>query len=387
MSDNVSQLHGKTEKRPLRRIILFAVLVLLVCAGIAAYVFRDALNTDAVRRFVRYLNVSGSETNGQFLFDAGNTNRYADFDGGLAVASLSGVAAYAADGSEFTLTQEKMSAPALCQAGRYVLAYDVGGTALHEISAAKGSVLDLSAERPILDADLAEDGSLCYSSSESGYKSVLYVYNARQALIYRRLSASQYLPICAVSKGAAYAAAAALGQHDGVYETTIQILKTDEEDVTSSVSFGSELIYDLTFADADTVLAVGEDHARWYTLGGEKLGSYDYTESYLKDFDFGGSGFLTLVLNKYQAGNRYHVTTVGSDGEALGSLEFDEQILDVSAAGKYVAVLTAGKLNIYDSTMHLYAQTDNTSGAANAVMRADGTALLIGSGRASRYVP
>ena len=36
MSDNISQLHEKTEKKPLRRIILFAVLVLLVCAGIAA---------------------------------------------------------------------------------------------------------------------------------------------------------------------------------------------------------------------------------------------------------------------------------------------------------------------------------------------------------------
>ena len=78
---------------------------------------------------------------------------------------------------------------------------------------------------------------------------------------------------------------------------------------------------------------MGEQHARWYSTAGEQLGSYDYSDYYLKDFDFGGSGFLTLVLNMYQAGNRYQVTTVGAAGEALGSLDFDEQILDFSAAG------------------------------------------------------
>ena len=82
----------KQKKWPVRRIILFAVLVLVVCLGVAAYVFRDSLNLDAARRFVRYLNVSGGGTDGQFLFDAGNANQYADFDGGLAVARASYIA-------------------------------------------------------------------------------------------------------------------------------------------------------------------------------------------------------------------------------------------------------------------------------------------------------
>ena len=54
---------------------------------------------------------------------------------------------------------------------------------------------------------------------------------------------------------------------------------------------------------------------------------------------------------------------------------------------RYVAVLTAGQLRIYDNTMHLYAQTDNDAGATNVVQRTDGTVILLGSGRAERYVP
>ena len=64
MSDNVTNLNEKQKKCPVRRIILFAVLVLGVCLGVAAYVFRDSLNLDAARRFVRYLNVLGGGTDG-----------------------------------------------------------------------------------------------------------------------------------------------------------------------------------------------------------------------------------------------------------------------------------------------------------------------------------
>lgn len=60
-----------------------------------------------------------------------------------------------------------------------------------------------------------------------------------------------------MSKGAAYVAAAALGQSGGAYETEIQIYRTDSEEMADSVSFGGELIYDLTFADEKTILGRG----------------------------------------------------------------------------------------------------------------------------------
>ena len=47
------------------------------------------------------------------------------------------------------------------------------------------------------------------------------------------------------------------------------------------------------------------------------LGSFSYGESYLKDYTTDGSGCLTLVMNLYQAGNRYTVLTVGYDRESL----------------------------------------------------------------------
>ena len=53
----------------------------------------------------------------------------------------------------------------------------------------------------------------------------------------------------------------------------------------------------------------------------------------------------------------------------LGTLPISEQILDISASGKYLALLTSGALSIYDQNLTEYDVSDNTTGASSAVMR------------------
>lgn len=129
------------------------------------------------------------------------------------------------------------------------------------------------------------------------------------------------------------------------------------------------MIYDLHFVSDSKLCVLAEDALSFYDLDGNLLGSFSYGESYLKDYTTDGSGCLTLVMNLYQAGNRYTVLTVGYDGAELGRLSSGEQILDISAAGKYLAILTSSSLSIYDQTLQEYDVSDNTAGAASVVMR------------------
>ena len=134
MSDNVSQLHAQKHPGLGKRIAVFALLLVLVAGGVAAYVFRDRLNLDALQRYVRYLNVSDDSKTGRFVYDESNSNRYAGLSGGLAVASATGLSLYDKDGVETASIQASMSAPVLKTGGDLALAYDTGGTTLEAAS-------------------------------------------------------------------------------------------------------------------------------------------------------------------------------------------------------------------------------------------------------------
>ena len=297
MSDNVSQLQPQKKPGLGKRIAAFVLLAVLVAGGVAAYVFRDQLNLDALQRYVRYLNVSDDSKSGRFLYDESNSNQYACLTGGLAVASATGLSLYDKDGTETASIQAAMSVPVLKTGNTVALAYDAGGTVLEAASQKKGSVLHVASQRAILDADIAADDSICYLSSEPGYKSVLYVYNSQQSLIYRWLSASQYFMRCAVASGSKYAAAAVLGQQDGMFESSVVLFRTDAEEIACTIPIGNAMIYDLHFVSDSKLCVLAEDALSFYDLDGNLLGSFSYGESYLKDYTT--DGYAKVLCDLY----------------------------------------------------------------------------------------
>ncbi len=387
MSDKVFHVDLRDKKTIWKRILIFSLIAVLVIGAVVVYIFRDRLMPKVEEPHSRIAQLSARSESGHFTFDANNANQYADFGGGLAVASMTGLSTYDKIGTEVSIVQTQMQYPSIRTGGSYVMAFDAGGTKLHLMKEKSGSVLELTASSPVLDADLTADGCVCFCTSEVGYKSVIYVYNSDQQLIYRWMSSSQYMPVCAVSAGAEYLAVTTLGQRDGLYDSGISVFRTDADTVYKTIPLGNELIYDLSFWDKSTICVVGEQSARWLGMNGATVGSYGYDGAYLKDYDFGGSGFLTLMLNMYKAGNRYSVVTVGKDGNELGRLSVDAQVLDFSVGGKYVAVLTATELCVYTQDMELYAEAENEIGATNVVMRADGSCILISGNQGTVYAP
>ena len=62
-------------------------------------------------------------------------------------------------------------------------------------------------------------------------------------------------------------------------------------------------------------------------------------------------------------------------------------MLDISAAGQYLAVLFSDGLVIYTADLNEYARRDNTRYARGVLMRADGTAVLLGASEGWLFVP
>ena len=371
----------------LKRIIAIVLIVFVICGIVAMILFPDALNVDAIRRWVRYLNVRSSGAEGIFSFDSHNSNRYANFDGGLAVASVGGLNTYEQDGREAIVSQGQLALPAIDAGGDLVMAYDVGGSSLLAVHRRNGEVLRITSEKAILDADISDGGDICYMSSAAGYKSVLTVYNDRQELTYRWLSSSTYMPLCTVAENGMQLAAVGLDQKDSSFESTLNLFRTRYDQIEKTVSLGNELIYDLEYLDEDLICAVGESSVQYLSSAGEPIGTYSYGDQFLKDYDMGGDGFLVLSLNMYRAGNRYTLVTVDASGQEIASVYLGQEILDLSACEKYIAVLTSDGLTVYNRLLEVYAETEDVGAATSVLAREDGSVLLLGAGMGNLYVP
>lgn len=61
--------------------------------------------------------------------------------------------------------------------------------------------------------------------------------------------------------------------------------------------------------------------------------------------------------------------------------------MSISASGRYIAVLYADKLAIYTPQLEQYASLTGTDYAREALVGSDGSALLMASEKAVRFLP
>ena len=176
------------------------------------------------------------------------------------------------------------------------------------------------------------------------------------------------------------------GQTGDAFDSALALYHLDEDTPYASCSLGGSAVLDLKY-DADSFWALGDEALSIVQLDGSLAGQYDYGGRYLKAFSLGGDRSATLLLGKYRAGSGATLLTVDAAGQELAALELDDQVLDLDAAGRYVAVLTAGRLDLYTRDLELYASLDTTGGARDVVLRSDGTAWLITGETARLFIP
>ncbi len=386
--DNITRIYPEREpKKTWLRVLAAVLAVAAVTAIVVIVLLRGGVSLDGVRRFVRYLGVSRSDTDGRFVYDQHSSNAYAAAGDGLAVASVGGVTVFDKNGAERYTAARSFSAPAVQSGDSVTLAYDIGGTALLAIDHSRGVTADVTAGGTLLDADISSGGAVAYCAVEDGKKTVLTILDSKQQEIYKWYSSSSFLSPCAVSERGGQAAAIAAGQSEHAYESTLELFDTGSQDDPAAISLGNLLVYDLDYLTDSDLCAVGETEAVFAGTDGTLTGRYDYGGRYLKDYSLGGDGFLTLALNTYQAGSRYSVVTVDAGTLEAKELYLGIEVLSVSASGAYLAVLTVDGLNIYTQDLTLYAQQTDTGAATRVLQRSDGTALLISGNSASLFIP
>lgn len=382
----------KKQKKPrfVTRILLFLLALVLLLAAVTAIVFRDRLNMDNIKRWFHYrsLVLSDSGQAESFPYDGDLTDTFATLDGDLLVCSDNTISLYSGSGTRYVSQSVSMENPVVDTNGTLAVVYDAGGNELYVLGQRQ---LVWAAEEltSILSAHLNRSGQLTVVTQSDGYRGAVTVYNTRYEPVVSVNLSSAYVMDAALSDDGKTLSILTIGQENGTFTSTLSLYTLNTAgsgdyvpDVTCSLN-GNVII--ATRHTEDVVWSLGNlglditDHSG-------KTTSVDWSDLYLKRYTLSGDGFATALLSRYRAGSQAELITVDSSGNRH-TVEYNEQILSLTAAGRYVAVLTGDRLDIYTSHLELYDSLEGTQGARSVLLMEDGSAILLSSESASYYVP
>ena len=385
---------AKKRPNPFVRFLAFLVTLALVLGAVALVANRDKLNFDFIKRWFSYRSLERGES-GQaqsFPFDGDSSCVFASVDGDLLVCSPNSLQLYSGSGQLYVNETISMEHPAVSAGGDTALIYDVGGEELL-LYRDREELFSLTQGegQSILSAGLNENGWLAVVHQESGYKGAVTVYdNSYETPLIQLSLSSRFVMDAAVSPDNRSVAVLTVGLADGSFDSRVDIYQLDHSeenaDADYACSLGSTTVLDLRW-DEDGIWALGENAVARMDSQGTLLGSYDYAGRYLKAFSLDGNGTAALLLGKYRAGSTAQLIVTDEQGQERAVLPIEEQVLSLSAAGRYIALLTADRLDIYDQDLELYHTMEGTQGTRRVIQRADGSVMLIGSDTARLYLP
>ncbi len=378
------------KKKPslLVRLLAFLLTLALLLGAVAAVVYRDRLNFDGIRRWFTYRSMERSDS-GQaesFRYESSGQGGFTSVGSDLLVWSTAGARLYSAGGVEYFSDPLSLTSPMADAWGDAAVVYDAGGNTLR-VYQDRVPLFSLDAEQghEILSARMGPGSMWTLTTRETGFKGVVTVYDGTTRMM--AVQRSSFVMDGILSDDGNTVAVLTIGQEGNTFESRLDLYSVREgEEPFASFSLGNNAILDLR-RSGGIFWALGESSLNMLSQDGATSAAYGYGGDYLKDFSLEGDGFAALLLGEYRAGSSASLVTVDATGEVQGTLDLEEQVLDLSAAGRYVGVLTASGLTIYTRDLTPYKTLQNTMGARNVVLREDGTAFLVGNDTARLYVP
>ncbi|MBP1758984.1 MAG: hypothetical protein H6Q61_1233 [Firmicutes bacterium] len=382
----IQRFRGKLTLR--QRIALLLGTLLLIVGLIFLVTYRDHMGLDLYTRYIAYDNEQGSVT---YSHSFRGEDLFVGMDYRLLACSDTQLQLYSGTGdSLLRLEQLSFQYPALSTNGKQTVVYDAGGRALYVI--AKNKVvfsLELPSGQYILSATINQNGWMAVTTKEDGHRGVVTIYDASyQRILSRRLS--DFYPVnAAVTPDCRGYYILTPTQSKGIFDSRLLYFAIDGSEDTeakSQISLGDNVVLSL-FSSNSRTWALTDTGLFTLLSSGELASQYDFQGSYLKRASMDGSEFAALLLSPSQSGNTGTLVTVDYDGHVLGTVELEEQVLGLSAAGRYVAVLTSNSLHLYNKELREISTSDAIQGVRNLALFSDGTLALITDELVRLYIP
>jgi len=240
--------------------------------------------------------------------------------------------------------------------------------------------------KPLIAASLNENGWLTVTAEKKTYKGCVSVYNQNMDLVFEYNSSHRFVMDACIGNDNRTLAAVTLGQEDSVFVSELVYYDLEDTQPKAHHTIPDALAMDLK-EKAGHMLTVTDTCLSVSDRSGSNVGAYDYGGAYLREYDLSGEDFVALVLNRYKTGSVGWIVTVDAQGQEVASLPIHEEVLSISAAGRYLAVLYMDELVLYSPELEEYATISETESVSRVLVTENGAVLMIAAESADLILP
>ena len=378
----------RVQKRKKPRKWLWLTLTVIVVLGVvAAAVLWDANSFDGLRRSIIYARAEKDETGCARLYYYENdaTSRFAALDGSLVTVAANQIRVLNERSRVLYQTGVRFLHPDLVSGGGVAVAYDIGGTTMYVVDS-KGLRWQKETEGELITVSVNPNGYVTASYNKNGAKAAVTVWDSEGNEKFTFNSSQRFVMTAALGRDDRTLVAVTMGQEDGKFQSFLVLYHINSEKEVATTPIDGGVTYALETMQK-TFCAVTEQGLYMLDTNGAVKTSYSYGGQFLRRCVMGDGGWATLLLSRYKSGGYASLITVDDEGNELGGCDVDGEVLDISSAGRYVAVLFSDRLIIYDKYLTEVATLPDVSEARAVLMRSDGSAVLAGASSASLYLP
>ena len=362
----------------------------LVLGALALVAYRDTFNLDTLKRWLAYRDLTTSETGeaAPFTHAGGDKLDLAYLDSGVVTVSSAGAHYYDLEGSSMADQVLPMENPVLSASRTPAVTYDAGNQSLFAFrSGQEYFSLKLSGGADLLSARANDSGELAVTAQQSGYKGAVTVYNNHGQEVIQISLSSVFAVDAVLSPDGKTVAVITMGQENGSFFSRLLFYPVDREEPSAQVDLGSLTVLDLDF-EAGMLWVLCEDRLITVTPDGQQVQTCLISPNYLKGCTLEGDNFALLLTGQYRSGGATQALIIDASAQIIQTIPITGQVLDYAASGNYFALLSGGRLSLYDRvTMDLYATLENTQAARRVDLAPNASALLANDQQAWLYIP
>lgn len=366
----------------LKTVLRVLVIVAALLVALLIVLKYDSLTPEALRDAVapqqQPLQSGYSE---RLTFAANSNNTYAAYMGGLAVLSPSGIELQSGTGEQLLAISKNFASPALEQAGGYLAAYDIGGTAF--LLLGNGVELyNISYASSIISADVSPTGLCAVAAEESGMRGAVTVFTPEGTNRYKYFSSERFIVDCALSDESEKLAVAGVRQEDAKIISSVILMSLSSETPFATWETSGELVVGVEFLGNDGVLVMTEQRLVFLDEEGTYLGEYDYRDSGLAAFAE-GDDFVVVCPNSSVSAESSHVSILSQNGAVEQELLVGG-LVGICAQGDEFSILTNDAVLVYNRQLERIAQSALVSDCRSVLM-GDGAVITVASDAADIY--